>query len=319
MRCHTALPCWATLTALAVGCLGAATTPISPPTTGAAAPTPSAAAAEDPAAGSGRIALARRNGFLVAPVTIGGRPAGDFLVDTGAGATLIDRGLADRLALPHVMEVSLQGALFADTAEIRELHGLAAGGVALVAGPTLAIDLTDISASVGGAVTGIIGFPTFGAAPFTVDFVAATLTVHDPTRFQPPDGVASELVRVNQVPYVEATIENGIGVWLQLDTGSLFAVTLWREFVKANADVLTVPQKRWVQTTGFGGSAQVMESEIRSLHVLGRDYSKVPVIIQDAPEQSWRHPRVAGRVGIGLLEDCRVTLHPTRRRMWVER
>jgi len=123
---------------------------------------------------------------------------------------------------------------------------------------------------------------------------------------------------VNQVPYVEATLENGVGVWLQLDTGSHFGVTLWRDFVKAHPEVLTVPQKRWVQTSGIGGGAQLMESEIRTLHVLGRDYAKVAVIIQDAPAQGWHHPRVAGRVGLGLLKDRRVTVHPLMRRIWFE-
>ncbi len=294
---------------LACGCAGvpAAPSPVAP-----SAPT----AATTTADGARRLPLVRRNGFLLAPVTIDGRLVGDFLVDTGAGATFIDRGLADALHLPELVDAQVQGAHFTDTAQIRELHRLAAGGIALVAAPTVALDLAELQAQLGSTLAGVIGFPTFGGAPFTIDFVDDALVVHDPVRFTPP-APTSELLRINQVPYVEATLENGIDVWLLLDTGSLFGLTLWREFVKDHGDVLTVPQKRWVQTSGIGGGTQVMESEVRALRVFGHEHGNVPVLIQDAPPHGWRHPRVAGRIGVALLERFRITMDPNRRRIWV--
>ncbi len=301
------------LTATASSCSGAAAASAAR----AVAAGDAIAVVEPDAAGARRLPLVRRNGFLVTPVTIDGRAAGEFLVDTGAGATIVDRRLADELRLPRVVDAKVQGALFQGTAEVRTLHRLAAGGIELVTVPTLALDLEDVRANLGDRVTGVIGYPTLGTFPFTVDFVDAALTIHDFRRFEPPAGVASELVRVHQVPYVEATLEHGTVVWLQLDTGSAFGVTLWREFVRQRPEVLTVPQKRGVQTSGIGGGARVMESEVRFLRVFGRDYAKVPVIIHDAPSHGWNHPRVAGRVGIGLLKDLRVTIHPGTRRMWV--
>lgn len=305
-----------TVLALATaGCFGR-----SPSTTARrAGGAPPALSAETTATGARRLALVRRGDFLVAPVTIAGRSAGEFLVDTGAGATFVDRGLADALGLPRLVDTQVQGALFAAPAEIRELHGLAAGGIDLVAAPTVAIDLAEVSASIGSAITGVIGFPTLGVAPVTIDFAEATLVVHDARRFTAPVGAPAEILRVNQVPYVEARLEDALDVWLQLDTGSLFAVTLWRDFVQAHADVLAAPRKRWVATSGVGGGTQLVESEIGVLRVLGRDAAHVPVIIQDAPPQPWRHPRIAGRVGLGLLKDRRITLHQRMRRIWIER
>lgn len=286
--------------------------------TPAAAPLERAAAAPITAPGAGRIALVRRGDFFVAPVTIGGRAAGEFLVDTGAGVTLIDRGVADALGLPLGVGTRVQGALFTVPAEIRTLSDLAAGGVALVADPTVAIDLGEVSASVGSALAGIIGFPTLGAGPVTIDFAAATLTIHDPERFTPPAGVRAEILRVNQVPYVEATLARAFAVWLQLDTGSLFAITLWRDFVQAHPDVLAGAPQHRVRTSAVGGDKELVQAEIGTLHVLGRDADDVPVIVQDAPPRRWRHPRIAGRVGLGLLKDLRITMHPLARRIWIE-
>ena len=286
--------------------------------TPAAAPLERAAAAPITVPGAGRIALVRRGDFFVAPVTIGGRAAGEFLVDTGAGVSLIDRGVADALGLPPGVGTRVQGALFTVPAEIRALSDLAAGGVALVADPTVAIDLGEVSASVGSALAGIIGFPTLGTGPVTIDFTAATLTIHDPERFTPPAGVRAEILRVNQVPYVEATLARAFAVWLQLDTGSLFAITLWRDFVQAHPDVLAGAPQRRVRTSGVGGDKELVQAEVGTLHVLGRDADDVPVIVQDAPPRRWRHPRIAGRVGLGLLKDLRITMHPLARRIWIE-
>src|SRR5262245_36298044 len=99
----------ASLASVAAGCLDTAATPAANRTV----PAPAAVVVAEPTATGGmRLALMRRNDYLVAPVTIDGRPAGEFLVDTGAGATVIDRAVADELHLATVLDTSVQGALF---------------------------------------------------------------------------------------------------------------------------------------------------------------------------------------------------------------
>ena len=60
----------------------------------------------------------------------------------------------------------------------------------------------------------------------SMGLVAASRKRRRRTRSKPG---GRNFLRVNQVPYVEATLEDGVQVWLQLDTGSFFAVTLWRQ------------------------------------------------------------------------------------------
>jgi len=90
-------------------------------------------------------------------------------------------------------------------------------------------------------------------------------------------------------------------VGLLLDSGHAGTVTLWGHFVTPHPEVLTVPQKRWVHGAGIGGGTQVLRSELRTIRALGREHGKTTVFIQDAPPTVWRHPRVAGMVGMGVL------------------
>ncbi len=84
----------------------------------------------------------------------------------GSATTAASHRVAASTTLP-LADATARGALFAEAAEIRELHGLAAGGIALVAAPTVAVDLIDVRSDLGDALTGVLGFPSFGTSPST--------------------------------------------------------------------------------------------------------------------------------------------------------
>lgn len=283
-------------------------------------PPPSAIPEQAPvpdAQGARTIPLVRRDGVVFVPTRIDDRDVGEFLVDTGAGATILDEHVADDLGLGEAVDTTIIGSLAESRASLRKVHTLTAAGLPLEHEPTIAVDLGDVNP--GRSFGGIIGLPTLGPAPFTIDFARGSLTIHDLARFVPPADAQPEPLRINQVPYVEATLDGDVSVWLLLDSGQSAPVVLWQEFVKQHPDILTVPQKRWVQATGIGGGMQVMESELRALRVFGEEHGKTPVFIQEAPRQGWHHPRVAGRIGMALMGHLRITIHPTHRRLWVER
>jgi hypothetical protein len=81
------------ITLLTTGCLGATAVPSS-----VRSATSSGVVAETTAADARRMLLVRRNEYLLAPVTIDGRPAGEFMVDTGAVSCAGTLSVADALA-----------------------------------------------------------------------------------------------------------------------------------------------------------------------------------------------------------------------------
>jgi hypothetical protein len=262
--------------------------------------------------------LERYGERLFARAAVGGRDVGYFLIDTGAAATFIDSAVADELGLPEVVEAAVGGMHAETTGTIRKLSALSIGGVELATDATIAVEMDELSTQAGVPVAGVIGYPTLGDVPFTIDFPAATLTFWNPARFTAPN-VESALLRVNaNAPFVEATLENGTDVWLMLDSGAAGTVALWRTFVDQHPDVVTVPQKRWGVSSGAGGGTQVAITELRTLRVFGREVHAVTTAVQAAPEWMWVHPRVAGLVGASLLRDWRITIDPQKRRIWAE-
>jgi hypothetical protein len=117
---------------------------------------------------------------------------------------------------------------------------------------------------------------------------------------------------------VEATLENDQTVWLLLDSGARCSIVLWRPFVHAHPEVLTVPQKQWALSTGIGGGTQVMVSELHMIRLFGREFPHVAAVVQDPRPFGWDHPRVAGIVGTELLRNFRLTIDPDMRRIWGE-
>jgi hypothetical protein len=266
------------------------------------------------AARAGTVALERRGDLLVAPARRDGRAIGDLLLDTGTGATFFDQALADELRLPALITASTEGTH--DEASIRELRGLTVGDLALATERTFVVDLTDADALVGGRLAGVIGFPALGSAPFTLDFTTATLTLHADASFEPPANVPDEALRIDQgLPFVEATLADGTTVWLLFDTGSSAALTVWRGFAKQHPGIV----RRAATAAGDAAPNAAAESELRALRLLGEQHERIPVLLQDAPARPWQRARVVGRVGMALLRDLRITVHPATERIWVER
>ncbi len=146
------------------------------------------------------IPLVRHQDLLFVRAAIDGHDAGEFLLDTGAASTAIDERLADQLGLPEIAETSVAGIHVQSTVGLRKLSRLTIGGVEVASEVTVALPLDDMSTHAGTRVGGIIGFPTLGPVPFTIDFQAATLTLYNPERFVPPSANATLLRVYNNAP-----------------------------------------------------------------------------------------------------------------------
>lgn len=285
------------------------------------APTPGAALVPaPPTVRAGTARLERRGDLLVAPTQLGAREVGAFILDLGAGATFIDRRLADELQLAEIIPASTAGDAADGEATIRDLRGLAIAGLGLETNPTFAIDLGGTDAWLGIPLAGVIGFPTLGPAPFTLDFTAGTLTIHDEIGFEPPAGVSAEALRIDQgLPFVEAILENDSRVWLLLDTTSPVAITVWRGFAKQHPGIVHDPPPVAAGAPAPEGAVPGGMKELHALRLLGSEHARITVLVGDGSLPPWRRSSVVGRVGMELLRHLRLTVHPGTERIWIER
>src|SRR5882672_2680219 len=100
----------------------------------------------------------------------------NFLLDTGAGASVINIGMADRLGLKFGSEVTVRGV--ATTLTGHWLHGISAtAGAASLPSDYIALDLTKLSASCQRPVDGLIGTDFFRGRLVQIDFQTRTLRI----------------------------------------------------------------------------------------------------------------------------------------------
>lgn len=260
--------------------------------------------------------------FRFVKATVNGRPAGRFLLDTGANRTVIDTGVAGRIGLPDNGGGSTVGV--AGTAStryrlaqhVRLGPGRLAGSedtVLLQIARTrlIGLSLGNLGGTLGAGVGGVAGFTDFVAVPFTIDPQAGTLTLHRPTTFRPPPGATRHRLNgFHGLPVIDADVYDGrekIPVRLLLDTGANNALTLPRKLLEHYPRIASVPVSGAGLQSGVGGTAHSTDTWVRQTKILGLKLRHIPVSFEQMPGALGRATPPLGRLGMGVLGSFRLT------------
>ena len=128
-----------------------------------------------------------RGNRVVAAGTINGQPV-DFVLDTGAGITTVDRDYARSIGLSKGQVVSAQGVGGTVEAELVPDVSLTIGGLKLDKATVMVIDLANVSKGIGRPVPVVLGRELFDNAIVTLDWNASQMTVTRPDGFVPLPG-----------------------------------------------------------------------------------------------------------------------------------
>lgn len=128
------------------------------------------------------------DGLVFVPVRLNGSPATHwFVLDTGASRMLIERKLAQELAIPLEGNGSIGGAGSGRVpVEFARHVRFEVPGLTMTESELAATDLTALESIVGRPIEGIIGYEFFLSNVVAVDYEANTLTVTAPDAFMPP-------------------------------------------------------------------------------------------------------------------------------------
>ena len=297
--------------ALLAGCGGGAAHPNTPPPPKYSVERPG----EWPAAI--RLPLRRHEKHLYIRASVNGEDAGWFLFDTGAAMNVISPGLANRLELPKVGSGTARGIAGREDFDFRQPDQLTIGPVALEPERMAGVGISRMSRNLGLTVNGIIGFHALRNVPFTVDYQASQLILHNPDTFRPEDDAEKFTLRIaGRLPVVEATLGGTRKVWLLIDTGADNELTLPRDMAERWPDILAVPQTGSGSASGVGGSIGQLQTWTKSLHLFGIELSGIPTHFEGNPGS----PAVisTGRLGDSLLQHFRLTFDARNRAIWAQ-
>ncbi len=161
-------------------------------------------------------------GELLVKVRVNNGEPLDFLLDTGASETMVDRRTAAEHFLDKQGQVEISGASGEVTTNATVVRKLELGNLALEDVHALMLDLSPQSRQMGRRIAGIIGSNVLSQFSVTFDFQKQVVTFQDAGSYQPASG--SQSVPFTQRPglMVKAIINGRAEETFLLDTGAAF-------------------------------------------------------------------------------------------------
>lgn len=234
------------------------------------------------------------NGMIWVKVAVAGHADRlNFLLDSGAGKSVVDLGTARRLGLKLGDRETVQGVHGRSTAY--RINNLAATvGAAAVPRDVLAVDLSSVSAGCGSQIDGLLGADFFRSRIVQIDFAGQRLRLLDRRESRAGEGATLPLVRRHDSLCVRVAVDGNRPQWMRLDTGCSGAL----EWVVTGEDLR--PAKGVSVATAVASSRH-----IRTDVLLGTErISGVKTGLHSRP----LFPGEKGLIGNGLLGQFKVTV-----------
>jgi len=173
-----------------------------------------------------------RVSHIYVPVMVNGQGPFRFVLDSGAGLSLIEKSVADRLNLHSTGELPAVGTGGVDIGTFVTADSVNLGGAILkdvVAGQ---LDFSGLNQFAQEPIEGILGYDFFSSFIVELDYFDSTITVYDNSASETlmADDTVSIEIETNH-PMISALINDSIEGRFRIDTGSMNYLDLNTHFV----------------------------------------------------------------------------------------
>ncbi|MBI5836168.1 MAG: aspartyl protease family protein [Candidatus Eisenbacteria bacterium] len=273
------------------------------------------------AGGAGSVTLPAEivNHHVFVQGRVNASPPMYFLLDSGAGATVVERSVADSLGLKTEGKLGAQGVGGTTDFGFTQVDSLVVGGVKIGSQRIIAIALPGIRALLDRPLAGILGYDFLSRFAVSVDYSGKQVTFSDPAAWQAPESahaVAMELV--HNVPVVTASCD-GIPGRFVVDTGNNGSLLLHGPFVREHRLMENTARKLQVRVRGAGGEETNTTVRMKSFELGGFTLANPLVSLSSSQRGvTGGSSELAGNIGGWLLEQFRLTLDYKGRKLWLQ-
>jgi hypothetical protein len=249
-------------------------------------------------------------------VFLDGRP-GRFLLDTGAGSTIVAREFAQELGLEERGIIEARGAGGNEQAGFVAIRTLSAPGVELRDQTIVSMPLGVLEAAFGRPVDGILGYDFLSRFAVEIDYPRRSLSLVRPGTYR-PRGNATRIpltieANIPRVPGGIAGYPMGLFIF---DTGNSRAAFLHTPFLKRHGLEDTL-HARNSSVSGIGGSEYVREGTVDSLVVGDVSFLSVPVSFSTSDDGVLAIDEAIGNLGGALFADGVLAFDYSEGALWV--
>jgi ankyrin repeat protein len=270
-----------------------------------------------------KLPIVRADDYLFTRVSINGQDGGWFMIDTGANGCMLSNKATQKFKLQKygAINVNAPGGTQSVKGELYEINSMSFAGISV--GPRLIMS-TDLERLpfIGEKLSGIIGTDVLSQMPFTLDLREPSLTFHRPGKIPAAaPGATLEKLRIfNNWPAVQASVEGNAG-WFLVDTGSSgVPMELFAPFMALHPEMLKGKHVHSNISFGMGGIVDSQSTSFTSFSIMSRTMNSAHGTCLRG--MSGRGGNVdftcAGAVGIGTLDDWRVTFDFAGEKIWIE-
>jgi len=244
---------------------------------------------------------------------------GLWLLDTGAGANVVDRTWAKAAGLRAAGSQRVVTPGGPVSAARFEGIRLRLTDTALTLETVVALDLSGHSAAAGRPVHGIVGWPLLGAAPLHLDVPRGVwrFAPRAPGTGADSGGLPLPWAPGQAMPVVRADLGAAGSRLLLLDTGFAGALMVWG----GAAAALATGSPSVVTVDDISGPTSVGVGLLRRLRLGDALWDEVPTLLlhQSPLAAAAALPDVEGAIGMALLADGALTIDGPRRQAVVQR
>ena len=262
---------------------------------------------------------------IVLTASAGGEGPLNFILDTGTRDSVVDEGVAERLALALGASTQVTGAGSGRaTGRTATLPELRIGELSVAKLRVTVIDLSGISRSLGRHLDGVLGFGFLEQRILQIDYFHRSIRFL--TEFAPPGdsesgySFAMQFGAESVLPVLDQFYVNGRRLPVTLDTGSSLGLTLFPRAVKALGLESYASEGAALQASGYLGEVQMAKGWVTSARLGSVDLGAIETAYVKRGLGDREDPeRRGGNLGNALLQDFLVTLDYRNRLVTIER
>jgi hypothetical protein len=244
-----------------------------------------------------------------------------FLLDTGAGASLIDARRARTLGLKSEGEAATSGRGGSSEMSFTKGVSFTLPGVRLLNQTVVSIPFNNIAGHFRRNFGGILGYDFISRFVVQIDYVNQTITLYDPQGYNYKGSGHRVPITVDGTPFVKAEVQvNGrepVQGRFMIDTGFDGATTLYGPFIKAHNLLQSNGKTMGITRAGVAQSKGV-KSRIERFTFGGFSFRNVITNFLLGEKGTEADTDIAGLIGNEVLREFKVILDYSRQEMILE-
>jgi len=242
---------------------------------------------------------------------------GDFLLDTGAGATVLDAGFAAELGLAARGIMEARGTGGSEPASFVDVEELRLPGARLGPQTVVSLPLAGLTDALGRPIAGILGWDFLSRFAVEIDYARARLALAPPGSYRPPPDAVRVPLRIEMnVPRAEGILDGEHRGSFLVDTGNGRGLLLHSPFVRAHGyDARESRPARDV--AGVGGRKPMRSIVVDSLALGDAVFRAVPAVFAESDDGIVAIDEAIGNVGGALFRGGLLAFDYREESLWI--